>query len=52
MNGLANNASDSYLLPRLLDQYGLSDDEFESWVSGLAAFLPRRPGVSLDVAPE
>ena len=52
MNGLANNASDSYLLPRLLDQCGLSDDEFESWVSGLAAFLPRRPGVSLDVAPE
>ncbi len=52
MNGLAGSASDSYLLPRLLDQSGLSDDEFESWASGLAAFLPRRPGVALDVAPE
>jgi peptidoglycan/xylan/chitin deacetylase (PgdA/CDA1 family) len=52
MNGLAGSDSDSYLLPRLLDQCGLSDDEFESWVSGLAAFLPRRPGVALDVAPE
>lgn len=52
LNGLAGSASNSYLLPRLLDQYGLSDDEFESWVSGLAAFLPRRPGVALDVAPE
>jgi len=52
INGLAGSASDSYLLPRLLDQCGLSDDEFESWVSGLAAFLPRRPGVALDVAPE
>ena len=52
MNGLAARTSDSYLLPRLLDQCGLSDDEFESWVSGLAAFMPRRPGVALDVAPE
>ncbi len=52
MNGLAGSASDSYLLPRLLDQCGLSDAEFQSWVSGLAAFLPRRPGVALDVAPE
>jgi peptidoglycan/xylan/chitin deacetylase (PgdA/CDA1 family) len=52
MNGLAGSTSDPYLLPRLLDQCGLSDNEFESWVSGLAAFLPRRPGVALDVAPE
>jgi peptidoglycan/xylan/chitin deacetylase (PgdA/CDA1 family) len=52
MNGLVSSASDSYLLPRLLDQSGLSDDEFASWVSGLAAFLPRRPSTSLDVAPE
>jgi peptidoglycan/xylan/chitin deacetylase (PgdA/CDA1 family) len=52
LNGLAGSGSDSYLLPRLLDQCGLSDDEFESWVSGLAAFLPRRAGVALNVAPE
>lgn len=52
LNGLATCAANSYLLPRLLDQCGLSDDEFASWVSGLAEFLPRRPQTSLDVAPE
>ena len=52
LNGLATRDSDSHLLPRLLDQSGLSDDEFASWVSGLAEFLPRRRSISLDVAPE
>ena len=52
LNGLATRDSDAHLLPRLLDQGGLSDDEFASWVSGLAEFLPRRRSVSLDVAPE
>lgn len=52
MNGLAKPDTDLCLLPRLLDQSGLSDDEFASWVTGLAEFLPRRPNVSLDVAPE
>jgi len=52
LNGLATRAGDPYLLPRLLDQYSLVDAEFESWVSGLAAFLPKRKSVALDVAPE
>ncbi len=52
LNGLATRDADAYLLPRLLDQGGLSDDEFASWVSGLAEFLPRRRSVALDVAPE
>lgn len=30
------------LLPRLLDQASISDDEFESWVTGFAAMMPRR----------
>jgi hypothetical protein len=52
LNGLARRDADAFLLPRLLDQGGLSDDEFASWISGLAEFLPRRRSVSLDVAPE
>ena len=52
LNGLATRDADAYLLPRLLDQGGLSDDEFASWVTGLAEFLPRRRSVALDVAPE
>ena len=52
LNGLATRDADAYLLPRLLDQVGLSDDEFASWITGLAEFLPRRRSVALDVAPE
>ena len=52
LNGLATREGDPMLLPRLLDQCGLFDEEFESWLSGFAAWLPRRPGVPLDVAPE
>jgi len=52
VNGLATRGGDVYMLPRLLDQCGLVDDEFASWVSGLAAFIPKRKGVPLDVAPE
>jgi peptidoglycan/xylan/chitin deacetylase (PgdA/CDA1 family) len=51
-NGLATRGGDPYLLPRLLDQYRLLDDEFASWVSGLAAFIPKRKSVPLDMAPE
>ena len=51
-NGLAARVGDAFMLPRLLDQYGLIDDEFGSWVSGLAVFLPMRKGVPLDMAPE
>jgi len=52
VQGLASRRSDLLLLPRFLDHHGLTDDEFASWVSGLAAFLPRRKSVPLDVAPE
>ncbi len=52
INGLATRGGDPFLLPRLLDQYGLVDDEFASWVSGLAVFIPKRKTVPLDVAPE
>jgi len=51
-HGLATRGGDAYMLPRLLDQFGLVDDEFASWVSGVAMFLPKRKGEPLDVAPE
>jgi len=51
-NGLAARGTDPYMLPRLLDQYGLTEDEFASWVSGLAAFIPKRKSEPLDLAPE
>ncbi len=52
MNGLAARTTQQFLLPRLLDQFSLVDAEFESWLTGLAEFLPRRKGTPLDVAPE
>ncbi len=52
LNGLATRNGDPFLLPRLLDQYRLTDAEFESWLTGLAEFLPRRKSEPLDVAPE
>lgn len=52
INGLASRGGDPLMLPRLLDQYGLVDDEFASWVSGLAAFIPKRESAPLDEAPE
>jgi peptidoglycan/xylan/chitin deacetylase (PgdA/CDA1 family) len=51
-NGLATRKGNPYMLPRLLDQYALVEDEFASWVTGLAVFLPRRKEVALDMAPE
>jgi hypothetical protein len=30
------------LLPRLIDTVSLSDVEFEGWLTGASAFLPRR----------
>jgi hypothetical protein len=36
----------------LLDQYGLGEEEFTAWLTGLAALIPRRKSVVLDVAPE
>lgn len=40
--GLATAGSDPYALPRLVDSPGMSADEFSAWVSGLAAWIPRR----------
>jgi peptidoglycan/xylan/chitin deacetylase (PgdA/CDA1 family) len=41
--GFASRGSHPLLLPRLLDVSGLSDLEFEGWLTGVSAALPRRP---------
>lgn len=41
--GIASAASDRLLLPRLIDTIGTAQLEFESWLTGASAFLPRRP---------
>jgi len=40
--GLASAASQPMLLPRLIDTLATSPVEFESWLSGVSALLPRR----------
>ncbi|MDQ2920431.1 MAG: polysaccharide deacetylase family protein [Acidobacteriota bacterium] len=40
--GFASRHSHPLLLPRLLDTSGLSDIEFEGWLTGVSAALPRR----------
>lgn len=40
--GLASPNSDRLLLPRLVDVSSLSEIEFEGWLSGVSAVLPRR----------
>lgn len=40
--GFASRQSNPLLLPRLLDVSGLSDIEFEGWLAGVSAALPRR----------
>jgi peptidoglycan/xylan/chitin deacetylase (PgdA/CDA1 family) len=40
--GFASMTSDPLLLPRLVDVSSLSEIEFESWLSGVSAALPRR----------
>jgi peptidoglycan/xylan/chitin deacetylase (PgdA/CDA1 family) len=40
--GFASRQSNPLLLPRLLDVSGLSDIEFEGWLTGISAALPRR----------
>ena len=40
--GFASHESHPLLLPRLLDTSGLSDIEFEGWLTGVSAALPRR----------
>jgi peptidoglycan/xylan/chitin deacetylase (PgdA/CDA1 family) len=40
--GFASPATEPILLPRLVDTTLLSEIEFEGWLSGVSAFLPRR----------
>jgi peptidoglycan/xylan/chitin deacetylase (PgdA/CDA1 family) len=40
--GFASRQSHPLLLPRLLDGSGLSEIEFEGWLTGVSAALPRR----------
>jgi peptidoglycan/xylan/chitin deacetylase (PgdA/CDA1 family) len=40
--GLASRGSNRLLLPRLLDSSALSPVEFEGWLTGVAAAIPRR----------
>jgi peptidoglycan/xylan/chitin deacetylase (PgdA/CDA1 family) len=40
------------LLPRLLDHFLLTDDEFEAWLTGFMAFMPKRKLAQPGVAPE
>ena len=39
--GLASPASNRLLLPRLLDTPGVSQNDFEGWLAGVSAWLPR-----------
>jgi hypothetical protein len=40
--GLATQRHNYFLLPRVLDSSGMTPDEFEAWISGVAAILPLR----------
>lgn len=40
--GIASTDSDPLMLPRLIDTMNVSDLEFEGWLTGASAFLPRR----------
>jgi peptidoglycan/xylan/chitin deacetylase (PgdA/CDA1 family) len=40
--GFASRSSNQLLLPRFLDNAALSSIEFESWLTGVSAALPRR----------
>ena len=40
--GIASSRSNPLLLPRLIDTVATSPIEFESWLSGVSALLPRR----------
>lgn len=51
-HGFASQGDDPLLLPRLLDQFRIAESEFDAWLSGLMAFLPKRQYPRLDVAPE
>ncbi len=40
--GFASRSSNQFLLPRVLDNAALSSIEFEGWLTGVSAALPRR----------
>jgi peptidoglycan/xylan/chitin deacetylase (PgdA/CDA1 family) len=40
--GLASPSSNPFMMPRLIDTTLVSEPEFEGWLSGVSAFLPRR----------
>lgn len=44
--GIASPQDDPLLLPRLVDTTELTPLEFEGWLTGVSAFLPRRRGTS------
>lgn len=48
--GYATRESEPLLLPRLLDVSALSDLEFEGWLTGVSAALPRRRVAGANVA--
>ena len=50
--GLSSRKSNPLLLPRLLDHCNVSDNEFEAWVTGFAALVPKRKIPAIEVAPE
>jgi hypothetical protein len=49
--GFASRGSNKLLLPRFLDNNSLSSIEFEGWLTGISAALPRRK-VAGDMAGE
>ncbi len=46
--GFVTASSNWHLLPRMLDHMGVTDVEFEGWLTGLRAFLPWRKVVTRD----
>lgn len=48
--GFASRSSNQLLLPRFLDNATLSSIEFESWLTGVSAALPRRRERKVDAA--
>jgi peptidoglycan/xylan/chitin deacetylase (PgdA/CDA1 family) len=42
VSGLTRRGSDALLLPRLLDAGNVSVEEYDAWLTGVAALLPRR----------
>jgi len=47
----ASQQSNPLLLPRLLDQFAISDREFEAWLTGFMALMPKRTVEYPEVAP-